>query len=102
MTFLVSKGADVNRRDKQGYPALNNAARRKDEDVVKALIGLKADVSARDQDGYTALDHAVLRNFGPGIAALAAAGPILMLAIRRVSRRCPSLSSKISSRPPWR
>lgn len=74
MTFLVGKGADVNRRDKQGYPALNNAARRKDEEVVKALIGLKADVSARDQDGYTALDHAVLRNFGPGIAALAAAG----------------------------
>ena len=74
MTFLVSKGADVNRRDKQGYPALNNAARRKDEDVVKALIGLKADVNLRDKDGYTALDHAVLRNFGPGIAVLAAAG----------------------------
>jgi len=74
MTFLVSKGADVNGLDKQGYPALTNAARRKDEEVVKALIGLKADVSVRDQDGYTALDHAVLRNFGPGIAALAAAG----------------------------
>lgn len=74
MTFLVSKGADVNLRDKQGYPALNNAARRKDEEIVKALIGLKADVSARDQDGYTAIDHAVLRNFAPGIDALAAAG----------------------------
>ncbi len=74
MTFLVGKGADVNRADKQGYTALHSAARRKDEEIIKALIGLKADVNARDQDGYTALDHAVLRNFGPGIAALAGAG----------------------------
>jgi quinoprotein dehydrogenase-associated probable ABC transporter substrate-binding protein len=74
MTFLAGKGADVDALDKQGYSALHSAARRKDEDIVKALIGLKADVGARDRDGYTALDHAVLRNFGPGIAALAAAG----------------------------
>lgn len=74
MAFLVEKGADVNRRDKQGYPALHSAARHKDEEVLKALIALKADVAARDQDGYTALDHAVLRNFAPGVAALAAAG----------------------------
>jgi len=74
MAFLVEKGADVNRRDKQGYPALHSAARRKDEEILKALIALKADVNARDQDGYTAVDHAVLRNFSAGIAALAAAG----------------------------
>ncbi len=74
MTFLVGKGAEVNRQDKQGYTALHSAARRKDEDVMKALLALKADVAAPDRDGYTALDHAVLRNFGPGITALAAAG----------------------------
>jgi quinoprotein dehydrogenase-associated probable ABC transporter substrate-binding protein len=74
MAFLAGKGADVNRLDKQGYSALHSAARRKDEEIIKALIGLEADVNARDQDGYSALDHAVLRNFGPGIDALAAAG----------------------------
>ena len=74
MTFLVEKGAEINRRDKQGYTALHSAARRKDADVMKALIGLGADVTSRDQDGYTALDHAVLRNFGPGITELATAG----------------------------
>ncbi len=74
MAFLAGKGADINRLDKQGYSALHSAARRKDEEIIKALIGLKADVNARDQDGYSALDHAVLRNFGPGIDALAAAG----------------------------
>ncbi len=74
MTFLVEKGADLNQLDKQGYSALHSASRRKDEEVVKALLALKADVGLRDRDGYSALDHAVLRNFGPGIAALAAAG----------------------------
>jgi ankyrin repeat protein len=72
--FLVEKGADVNRADKQGHPALHSATRRKDEEVVKKLVELKADIAAKDQDGYTALDHAIVRNFGPGIQILADAG----------------------------
>lgn len=74
MEFLVEKGADVNRPDKQGHPALHSATRRKDEEIVRKLVDLKADIGAKDQDSFTALDHAVLRNFGPGVAILAAAG----------------------------
>lgn len=72
--FLVGKGADLNKRDSQGYTALQSAARQRKPKLITDLIALKADVNATDQDGYTALHHAVLRNSPEAIAALMQGG----------------------------
>lgn len=75
--FLVEKGADINRRDAQGYAAVHSAARHRDDAVLALLVSLKADVNIADQDGFTALHHAVLRNHPPSIDVLAKAGAAL-------------------------
>lgn len=75
--FLVEKGADVNRRDNQGYGVLQNAARNRDDKIVAELLALKADVNATDSDGMTALHHAVMRNHPETIRALALGGAAL-------------------------
>lgn len=72
--FLLTKGGDLNKRDNQGYTALQSAARHRDVKLMADLIALKADVNATDQDGYTALHHAVLRNSPEGVALLTAHG----------------------------
>jgi len=72
--FLIGKGADLNKRDSQGYTALQSAARQRKPKLITDLIALKADVNATDQDGYTALHHAVLRNSPEAIAALMQGG----------------------------
>ncbi|MGQ0673387.1 MAG: quinoprotein dehydrogenase-associated putative ABC transporter substrate-binding protein [Hyphomicrobium sp.] len=72
--FLVKKGADVDRRDRQGYTALHSASRHRDDPVLDALIAMGADVNATDQDGFTALHHAVLRNHPHAVTALLGAG----------------------------
>lgn len=68
--FLVGKGADLNRQDKQGYTAIQSAARQRKATLIAELAALKADVNARDKDGYTALHHAVLRNHAETVKAL--------------------------------
>lgn len=72
--FLISKGADLNKRDGQGYSALQSAARQRKPKLIADLIALKADVNATDQDGYTALHHAVLRNSPDAVQALVQGG----------------------------
>lgn len=72
--FLLTKGADLNKRDNQGYTALQSAARQRKAKLIADLIALKADANAADGDGYTALHHAVLRNSPEAVAALAAGG----------------------------
>ena len=72
--FLLTKGADLNKRDSQGYTALQSAARQRKSKLIAELIALKADVNATDQDGYTALHHAVLRNTPEAITALIQGG----------------------------
>jgi quinoprotein dehydrogenase-associated probable ABC transporter substrate-binding protein len=72
--FLVEKGADINKRDKQGYGALQAAARNRNDKLIPLLVSLKADVNGRDNDGFTALIHAAERNHVPTIRALVAAG----------------------------
>lgn len=72
--FLISKGADLNQRDNQGYTALQNAARQRKAKLIEDLIVLKADVNATDSDGYTALHHAVLRNSAETVQALRSHG----------------------------
>jgi len=75
--FLVERGADVNRRNNQGYAPLQGAARNRAAAAVALLIELKADVNALDQDGFSALHHAVLRNHPETVSALIAGGAAL-------------------------
>lgn len=72
--FLIEKGADVNKRDPEGYAPLHTASRNKRAEIITVLLKAGADVNLKDKDGYTALQHAVLRNSPDAIKALAAGG----------------------------
>jgi ankyrin repeat protein len=74
ISFLIEKGADVNKRDAQGYTALQSAARNRRAELISVLLAYKADANLRDVDGYTALHHAVLRNHPESVRALAQRG----------------------------
>jgi len=74
ISFLIEKGANVNKRDPEGSAPLHMAARNKRAAVITALLAAKADVNLKDKDGYTALQHAVLRNSPDAIKALATGG----------------------------
>ncbi|MFA5950898.1 MAG: quinoprotein dehydrogenase-associated putative ABC transporter substrate-binding protein [Hyphomicrobium sp.] len=77
MTWLIEKGADVNKRDGQGYTALQSAARNRRAELISVLLAYRAEIDLTDSDGYTALHHAVLRNHPQTIAALAKRGASL-------------------------
>ena len=56
----LAAGLDINSRDKDGTPILNNACRTENLDAVKWLCSLGADVNAVSEDrGYTPLMDAV-------------------------------------------
>jgi ankyrin repeat protein len=74
IAFMLDKGADINKPNPQGLPALHAAARQRDSETVTFLVGKGADVNARDSDGWTPVMHAAFRNHAPSIAALAKAG----------------------------
>jgi quinoprotein dehydrogenase-associated probable ABC transporter substrate-binding protein len=65
--FLVSKGADVNKADDQGWTPLQNAARQRHDELIKVLIDLGADVNAGDP---TPLAAAAMRDHVPSIKVL--------------------------------
>lgn len=73
-SFLIEKGADVNKLGVEGYAPLHIAARNEDAKSIDALVSNKADVNIKDRDGYTALQHAVLRDSPPAVQALASHG----------------------------
>jgi len=56
--LVISKGADVNRKDKEGKGALMHAAQLGRLDVVKILLKRKADANAVDDRGMTAITMA--------------------------------------------
>ncbi len=58
VSFLIEKGADVNRRNSWGETALIFASRMGDKFIVKTLINAGANINAKDQDGGTALTEA--------------------------------------------
>lgn len=60
--FLLSKGADVNKRDDQGDAPLNVAALQRDPDLVKVLLEHHADVNVRGSNGMTPLLEAVMQD----------------------------------------
>ena len=55
VSFLVGKGADVNKIDNQGATPLTAAARQRHDEMIKLLIELGADVNLPNQDGMTPL-----------------------------------------------
>ncbi len=65
--FLVSKGADVNKADSQGWTPLQSAARQRRDDMIKLLIELGATVDVGDP---TPLVAAVMRDHVPSIKML--------------------------------
>ena len=65
--FLVSKGADVNKVDGQGWTPLQSAARQRRDKMVKLLIELGADPNAGDP---TPLVAALMRDHVPSVKAL--------------------------------
>lgn len=72
--FLLSKGADVNRRDGQGLAPLHLAAKNRQSHLIKLLIDSKADPNIADGDGMTPLLFAVMRNHAPSVLALKEGG----------------------------
>jgi ankyrin repeat protein len=58
--FLVTKGADVNAKDKNGQTALINVVYKGHNDAVKMLLDAGAIFDAQDLEGRTALHFAAL------------------------------------------
>lgn len=74
MTFLLGKGADINKKDSQGYTPLTSAVRLGSLDATKFLLDHGAKVDVPDSDGWVPLLHAVLRNDVPAIDVLVKKG----------------------------
>lgn len=72
--YLADKGADLDRRDRQGVPPIVTAARDRDPEMIALLVDLGADVNGADSSGNTALHNAVLRNHVPTVKLLAERG----------------------------
>jgi quinoprotein dehydrogenase-associated probable ABC transporter substrate-binding protein len=68
--FLLSKGADINKRDLQGYTPLTSAVRLGSFDTATHLLDKGAKVDVADSDGWKPVLHAVLRNDVPAIQLL--------------------------------
>jgi quinoprotein dehydrogenase-associated probable ABC transporter substrate-binding protein len=65
--FLVSKGADVNKTDSQGWTPLQSAARTRHDKMADLLVSLGADVNTGDP---TPLVTAVMRDHVPTVKVL--------------------------------
>lgn len=74
ITFLLGKGADINKLNSNGAAPLHIAARQRHEDLIKLLVDNKADVNEVDGNGMTPLMHAVMRDHVPSIKVLLANG----------------------------
>lgn len=72
--FLISKGANVNKKDGIGHLPLHFAASQRRSDAMDLLVAAGADVNARDGDGMTALQHAINMNHQPSVELLAKVG----------------------------
>jgi ankyrin repeat protein len=57
--FLVGKGADVNKRDLQGWTPLTSAARQRHDKTIDLLIELGADPAGVTRKFPTAADAAI-------------------------------------------
>ena len=74
LSFLISKGGDVNKRHATGATPLDVAARSRRPSLIKILLDAGADPNATDKDGFFPLMHAINRNHVPSVEALAKGG----------------------------
>ena len=74
VTFLLGKGADVNKLDDQGYTPLHTAVRNRNSDIAALLLEHGADPNLPDSDGATPLVHAINRNHVPSVKLLVEKG----------------------------
>jgi hypothetical protein len=58
---IISKGADVNAKDRQGWTSLHTALWYGNNEMVELLISEGADVNARDDSGNTPLHFAAMK-----------------------------------------
>jgi quinoprotein dehydrogenase-associated probable ABC transporter substrate-binding protein len=72
--LLLSKGANVNKRDAQGYTPLTSAARQRYTDIIKLLLDHNADVNLANADGMTPLLESAMRDDVPSLEVLLAHG----------------------------
>ncbi len=68
--FLVSKGADINKPDLQGWTPLTSAARQRHDQTINLLVELGANPNKPDGNGITPLAAALNRDHVPSIKAL--------------------------------
>jgi len=68
--LLLSKGAEVNAKDKDGSTPLHKEAQNGHWDVVKLLLSNGAEVDAKDKDGKTPLDLAASEGHDDVVQAL--------------------------------
>jgi quinoprotein dehydrogenase-associated probable ABC transporter substrate-binding protein len=71
---LLAKGADVNKRNLQGFAPIHTAARQRDSDMIALLVQHGADVNEPDSEGWTPLLHAAFRNHVPSVEVLVKGG----------------------------
>lgn len=74
VAFLLSKGADVNKLDDQGYAPLHTAVRNRNSDLAAILLDAGADPNLPDSDGISPLVHAINRNHVPSVRLLVERG----------------------------
>jgi ankyrin repeat protein len=67
---LLAKGADVNKRNLQGFAPIHTAAHQRDSDMIALLVKHGADVNEPDSEGWTPLLHAAFRNHVPSVTEL--------------------------------
>lgn len=74
MEFLLTKGANVNAKNKIGYTCLHIAACGRGKDFVKILLNHGADVNAKEDRGNTPLHETVESAFTDDLEALLSHG----------------------------
>jgi quinoprotein dehydrogenase-associated probable ABC transporter substrate-binding protein len=74
IAYLLSRGAEINKRDLQGNTPLTSASRIGNIAVIKLLLERGAQPEVSDGDGWTPLLHAILRNNVDALHALIASG----------------------------
>ncbi|HRO50226.1 MAG TPA: quinoprotein dehydrogenase-associated putative ABC transporter substrate-binding protein [Hyphomicrobium sp.] len=74
LSFLISKGGNVNKRHATGATPLDAAASTRRPSLIKILLDAGADPNATDIDGFFPLLHAINRNHVPSIEALVKGG----------------------------
>ncbi|KAJ0410955.1 hypothetical protein ATCC90586_004308 [Pythium insidiosum] len=74
LTALLEQGANVNETDKEGYSALQVAAKKRRLEAVEYLLQSGADVNQRDSDGFSALHEAAFNGDADIVRVLLKAG----------------------------